>query len=148
MSPDQQRRHGDGRAGSTQRGNGNAGVESPDQFLQHEDRSRDRRVEGDRQASAGAGGDEGKPVDLLQPENPAPEAGQVGTDLHTGSLAAERQAATNGEQATDEFYREQKHGSGRQLPFQYQLDMGNTAAGSWLSGTPDQPGSNGSSHSH
>ena len=103
-------------------------LEALNQFLEHEGRAGDRRIEGGSEAGAGPGGNQGPAIRPVAAEDTTEENGGARSDLYARALAAEREPCADREDAASELDRPQPVGRRRQLAAQDRFDMRNTAA--------------------
>ncbi len=133
----------DGGRGGRERGDGHATLESLRQFLQHENRAGDRRVEGGGEARARARREQHPAVRRTKAAAPPDKMRDARAHLDARPFAAQREARTDGEQAAEKLDRQQHEGRGRRLAAQDRLDMGNAAARRMRRESPHHPGRGG-----
>ncbi len=129
----------DGRRRGAERRDRDTGIEPPHQLLEHEDGTRDRRVEGNGEPGPCTSSEERSAIRPAAAGNPADDMRHDGTHLHARPFAAKRQPRTDRQQPAEEFDRYQIGRRRRQLLIQRRLDMRDAAPGSVGRKPSDQP---------
>ena len=123
----EQMRHRDRGGGGPERRDRDPRIEPSDQFLEHEDRPGDRRIEGCGKTSSGAGGEQRAAIGPGAAKDLADEMGDRRAHLHARTFAAEREPGTDREDPSEELDRNEKDRSLRKQAAQHGLHMGNAA---------------------
>lgn len=119
----------DGRRRGAECRDRDVGIEPPHQLLEHEDGTRDRRVEGDGEPGPRTGSEERSAIRSAAAGNPADDMRHDGTHLHARPFAAKRQLRTDRQQPAEEFDRYQIGRRRRQLLIQRRIEMRDAAPG-------------------